>query len=102
MFDELYVVVVVEVVAVTATPTIIVARSFGGDTMQYWEFNNIKPPKFDGVKDSITFMRCIYDVKGRFYTCLCPNDLKVHFTLNLLRLGVKDQWNFVTTGYSHT
>lgn len=35
------------------------------------------------------------------YTCLCPEDYKAKFTLNLLRLGVKDWWKLVTGAYSH-
>lgn len=46
-------------------------------------------------------MRWIADVKGCFYTCSCPDDLRVQFTLNLLRLVVKHWGKFVTTILTH-
>ena len=41
-------------------------------------------------------MRWIYDVKGRF-----QEELKVLFVVNLIYLGEKGWWKFVTIGYSH-
>ena len=41
----------------------------------------------------------IYDVERYFYTCSCPENQNVKFTLNILRLGAKDWWKFVTQGY---
>ncbi|XP_042757760.2 uncharacterized protein LOC122197614 isoform X2 [Lactuca sativa] len=45
-------------------------------------------------------MRWISDIEGCFYTCSCPEHLRVRFALNQLRLGAKDWWKFVTTHYS--
>ena len=45
-------------------------------------------------------MRWISDIEGCFYTCSCPQHLRVRFALNQLRLGAKDWWKFVTASYS--
>ena len=68
--------------------------------MQYREFNNTKPLEFDGIQDLTVTTRWIAYVKGCFYTYSCLDDLRVCFALNLLHLGVKDWWKFVTTGYT--
>lgn len=39
-------------------------------------------------------------VEGCFYTCSCQDDLRVRYALNLLLLGEKFYWKFVTTGCS--
>ena len=68
--------------------------------MWYQEFNNTKPPEFDGTQDPISAMRWIFDIESCFYTFSCPANLWVRFALNMLRLGVNDWWKFVTTEYS--
>lgn len=45
-------------------------------------------------------MRWLSDVKVCFFTCSFPTDQKVKCTLNLLRRGVKDWWEFVAQGFS--
>lgn len=45
-------------------------------------------------------MRLIFDVKGCFFTCSCPEDWKVKYGQNLLRLGTNDWWNLVTVSYT--
>ena len=57
--------------------------------MHYWEFSNTKPPEFENVKEPIVFMRWVSDVEGCFNTCSFPENLKVQFALNLLRLPEK-------------
>lgn len=47
-------------------------------------------------------MRWIIDVKGCFYTCSCPDDLRVCFALNLLLLGAKSWWKSMTVDLSPT
>ena len=64
------------------------------------EFNNTKLPEFDSVRDPIVCMRWISDVDGCFYTCASSKNLKFRYAQNLLRLGVKDWWDFVTKNYS--
>lgn len=60
----------------------------------------MKPPKFDGTQDPIVAMRWISNVEIYFYTCSFPENLRVHFALNLLLLGAKDWWKFVTIDYT--
>ena len=64
------------------------------------EFSNTKPPEFDGTQDPIAAMRWVSDIEGCFYTCSCPEHLRVRFALNQLRLGAKDWWKFTTAHYS--
>ena len=45
-------------------------------------------------------MRWISDIEECFYTCSCPEHLRVQFVLNQLRLGAKDWWKFVTASYT--
>lgn len=44
-------------------------------------------------------MRWVSDIEGCFYTCSCPEHLRVRFALNQLRLGAKDWWKFVTVHF---
>lgn len=82
LFDERYVVV-------TSTVVVVVTSSIKRK-MPYQEFNKIKPPEFDGVRDPILAMKWMSYVEGFFYTCACPKNLKFRYTKNLLRLGEKD------------
>ena len=68
--------------------------------MLYREFNNTKPPEFDGTQDLIVVMRWISDIEGCFYTCSFPEHLRIRFALNQLCLGAKDWWKFVTTDFT--
>ena len=68
--------------------------------MLFREFSNTKPPEFDGTQDPIAAMRWIADIEGCFYTCSCPEHLRVRFALNQLRLGAKDWWKFVTANFT--
>ena len=70
--------------------------------MLFREFSNTKPPEFDGTQDLVVAMRWIYDIEGCFYTCSCPDHLRVRFALNQLRLGAKDWWKFMTVGFTST
>ena len=40
--------------------------------------------------------------RGVFYTCSCPDHLRVQFALNQLRVEAKDLWKFVTTSFTPT
>lgn len=68
--------------------------------MQNRDFSNTEPSEFDEVKDLIVSMRWTSDMECCFLSCLCLEDQKVKFTLNLLRLGVKDWLQLVTSAYS--
>jgi len=100
-FDERYV-VVTEVVVAVATADVVVARLQGGDSLLFREFSNTNPPEFDGTHNLIVAMRWISDIAGCFYTCSCPDHLRVWFALNHLRLGAKDWWKFVTASFTPT
>ncbi|XP_023766423.1 uncharacterized protein LOC111914944 [Lactuca sativa] len=67
---------------------------------QYQDFDNTKPPTFDGFQDPIIAMRWLSNVDGCFFTCSCPADQKVKCTLNLLRSRAKDWWRLATSSYS--
>lgn len=75
-------------------------RLQGRGMMHYRDFNNMTPPEFDGFKDPIIAMRWISDVEGCLFTCLCPENMKFKYALNLLGLGMKDWWKMVTSSYS--
>lgn len=89
IFDEWYV-VVASIAAATATSIIDVTALLREKEMPYMEFNNTKPPEFEGVMDPIVAMRWISNVEGCFYTCTCLANLKFWYTENLLRHGAKD------------
>ena len=67
---------------------------------QYRDFNNTKPLVFDGAQDSIMEMRWFSDVEGCFFTCSCPVDHKVKWSMNLFQSGEKDWWRLVTGSYT--
>ena len=48
-----------------------VAAASGGTNraFQYQDFDNTKPPTFDGVQDPIIPMRWLSDIEGCFFTC---------------------------------
>ena len=98
-FDVRYA-AVTEAAAAAATTAVAAARPQGGDSLLFWEFSNTKPPEFDGTQDPIAAMRWIADIEGCFYTCSCPEHLRVQFALNQLRLGAKDWWKFVTASFT--
>ena len=91
---------VTETAVVAATASLVVARPRRGDLLWYREFTNMNPSKFDGTQDPIAAMRWISDVEGCFYTCSYPKNLRVRFSLNLLCLGAKDWWKFLTADYT--
>ena len=80
-FDERYA-AVTEAAAAAATATVATARPQGGDSLLFREFSNTKPPECDGTQDPIVAMRWIDDIEGCFYTCSCPEHLRVRFALN--------------------
>ena len=80
-FDERYV-AVTEAPAAVATTTLATARPQRGDLLLFREFSNTKPPKFVRTQDSIATMRWISEIEGCFYTCSCPEHLRVRFALN--------------------
>ena len=99
-FDERYA-ALAETAASAAGSAVIAAGGGGaGWGFQYWDFNNTKPPAFDGTLDAIRDLRWLSDVEVCFFTCSCPTDQKVRCTLNLLRSGVKDRWRLMTGSYS--
>ena len=89
-----------EAAVAAATAAVAAARPQGGDSLLFREFSNTKPPEFDGTQDPIAAMRWIADIEGCFYTCSCPEHLRVRFALNQLRLGAKDWWKFVTVNFT--
>ena len=89
-FDERY-------AALTETAAA-AAGGGAGRGFQYRDFDNTKPPTFDGVQDPIVAMRWLSDVEGCFFTCSCPADQRVRCAMNLLTLGARDWWR-LTTGY---
>lgn len=93
VFDERY-------AAVTEVAAVAAARPQGGDSLLFREFSNTKPPEFYRTQDPIAAMRWISDVEGCFYTCLCPEHMRVWFALYQLRLGAKDWWKFVTADFT--
>ena len=95
-FDECYA-IVTEVVA--AAP-VAAARVGSVRVLQYWYFDNTKPPTFDRVQDPIITFMWLSDVEGCFFTCSCPADQKVRCTLNLLKTGAKDWWRLASSSYS--
>ncbi|KAL7584909.1 uncharacterized protein LOC128127083 [Lactuca sativa] len=98
-FDERYA-ALTEAATAAATAAVAAARPQGGDSLLFREFSNTKPPEFDGTQDPIAAMRWIADIEGCFYTCSCPEHLRVRFALNQLRLGAKDWWKFVTANFT--
>ena len=58
----------------------------------YRDFSVCSPPEFKGETDPKIALRWISDVEGVFHTSGCPADLKVRFSLNLLRGPAKDWW----------
>lgn len=99
IFDERYT-SVIEVVVVVSTAAIIAMGLLGRGMVQYWDFNNTKPPEFDGFKDPTVSISQLYDVEGCFFTFLCTEDQKVKFSLNLISLGEKDWWKLVIGAFS--
>ena len=58
-----------ETVAAAATTGVVAAGVGSGRDFQYRDFDNTKPPTFDGVQDPIVAMRWLSDVEGCFFTC---------------------------------
>ena len=98
-FDERYA-ALTETAAAAATAAVAAAGGGASRGFQYRDFDNTKPPTFDGVQDPIVAMRWLSDVEGCFFTCSCPADQRVRCALNLLRLGAKDWWRLTTGSYS--
>ena len=98
-FDERYA-ALTETAAAVATAAVAAAGGGDGRGFQYRDFDNTKPPTFDGVQDPIVAMRWLSDVEGCFFTCSCPADQRVRCALNLLRLRAKDWWRLTTGSYS--
>ena len=71
-----------------------------GRGFQYRDFDNTKPPTFDGIQDPIIAMRWLSDIKRCFFTCSYPTDQKVRCALNMLRYEAKDWWRLMTGSYS--
>lgn len=98
-FDERYA-ALTETATAAATAAVAPTGEGAGQGFQYRDFDNTKPPNFDGVQDPIVAMRWLLDVEGCFFTCSCPADQRVRCALNLLRLGEKDWWRVTTGSYS--
>ena len=101
-FEERYA-ALAETAAATATSAVTAAGVGGGGAdraFQYQDFDNMKPPTFDGTQDDIRAMRWLSDMEGCFFTCSCLADQKVRCALNLLRLGAKEWWRLTTGLYT--
>ena len=98
-FDERYA-DLAETVAAAAAAVVAAEGGGAGQGFQYWDFDNTKPPTFDGVQDPIVPMTSLSDVEGCFFMCSCPADQMVRCALNLLRLKAKDWWRLTTGSYS--
>ena len=98
-FDEHYA-ALTEAAAAAATSAVTVARGGTGRGFQYRDFDNTKPPTFDGVQDPIIAMRWLSDMEECFFTCSCSAGQRVRCALNLLRLGARDWWRLTTGSYS--
>ena len=85
LFNDFYV-SLIEAVAAAATVVVTPAVILGDKSFQYWDFDNTKPPDFDRFKEPNVAMSWLFDVEGCFFTSSCPNNQKVKFALNLLRL----------------
>ena len=72
-FDERYA-DLAETVAAAAAAAVAAEGGGAGQGFQYWDFDNTKPPTFDGVQDPIVAMRWLSDVEGCFFTYSCPTD----------------------------
>ena len=72
-FDERYA-ALTETAAAAATAAVAAAGGGASRGFQYRDFDNTKPPTFDGVQDPIVAMRWLSDVEGCFFTCSCPAD----------------------------
>ena len=98
-FDDRYA-ALAEVVAATITTSVSATGLGTGRVFQYRDFDNTKPPTFDGTQDPIVAMRWLFDVEVCFFTCYCLADLKFRCALNLLRSGAKDLRRLITRSYS--
>ncbi|KAL7604647.1 hypothetical protein Lser_V15G20313 [Lactuca serriola] len=72
-FDDRY----ASVTETAATVAVAAAGAWTSRSFKYQDFDNTKPPTFDGVQDPIVVMRWLSDVEGCFFTCSCPADQKV-------------------------
>ena len=100
-FDDRYV-ALAETAVAAATSVVLAVRGGVGATLgfQYKDFDNTKPPTFDGTQDLIKAMRWISNVEGCFLTCSCPTNQKVRCALNLLRSWAKDWWRLTIGSYT--
>lgn len=57
---------------------------------QYRDFSACSPPEFKGDMNPIISMRWISDMECAFLTSGCPDNMKVRFSVNLLRGRAKD------------
>ena len=73
-----------------------IAAAIGGpnptSVFHYKDFSVCSPPLFKGDTSPIVSMRWISDVQGAFFTCGCPDHLRVRYASNLLREGARDWW----------
>ena len=67
-FDARYA-ALTEAAAAAATMVVSAAGLGASRGFQYRDFDNMKPPNFDGIQDSIIAMRWLSDIKGCFFTC---------------------------------
>ena len=83
-------VAIAEMVVVVASATEVAAGTRIGQAFQYQDFDNTKPPTFDGIQDPVIAMGWLSDVEGCVFTCSCPTYQKFRCALNMLRSGAKD------------
>ncbi|GJS25161.1 putative reverse transcriptase domain-containing protein [Tanacetum coccineum] len=60
----------------------------------YSDFSACNPPSYSGESNPFLCHRWIQDVEGTFDTSKCPDNLRVKFIANLLRVRAKEWWNY--------
>lgn len=86
LIEEFYwrYVVIIQATSATSTTTVIIVGFEKCRTMQYWEFNYMKPPEFTDDMDVIIALRWISNMEGCLFMCSCLDHQKVKFPLNFL------------------
>lgn len=67
LFDECYIAITEDTTDAAIAYVATVGLQMRG-MIQYRDFNNMRPPEFDGVKDPIATMRCISYVEVYLFT----------------------------------
>lgn len=94
IIDEHYETVTEAASAFATTTSIVDVGPQGNGSMQYQDFDDMKPLEFDGFRDPIVAMILIYDVEGCFNTCYYNENLKVRFLRREALVEVCDSNSF--------